>query len=200
MFWSSISPFRSFTPTVPRTCPPGVWQGRQAPGFWHPKAKALLAPVKSRKGDMISGKPWYVQNTEQDVLMMYWYPSPDLFFMILQPSSPVFVEASHCSFWTSTSRALHEAQPRRLWRCFVGAALMVLLTLSLSFETGGCVHIIFCSKPGRCVENKERFLYLVQVWRDFLVFVMFHWNSIGGNILRTPKSAFHIAKKHVDWS
>ena len=24
----------------PPTCPPGVWQGRQAPGFWHPKAKA----------------------------------------------------------------------------------------------------------------------------------------------------------------
>lgn len=24
----------------PPTCPPGIWQGRQAPGFWHPKAKA----------------------------------------------------------------------------------------------------------------------------------------------------------------
>lgn len=31
---------RSVRMLRPPTCPPGVWQGRQSPGFWHPKAKA----------------------------------------------------------------------------------------------------------------------------------------------------------------
>ena len=35
------NPHHQYHGSMLRTCPPGVWQGRQAPGFWHPKAKAV---------------------------------------------------------------------------------------------------------------------------------------------------------------
>ena len=114
----SISP-RSWPPTpmpLPRTCPPGVWQGRQAPGFWHPKAKAPwpgpgvyrytceaeviflekkdhdLFLVMLKKGNMIPVNPdMSIHEHLQDVLISI---PPESSFMILQLSSS---QQQHCT-------------------------------------------------------------------------------------------------------
>lgn len=177
-----------------------LWSRGNFPG--ETRSWPVLGDVEEGEHDTVN-PGMSIQNTSR----MYWYPSPDSSFMILQTSSPVFAEASHCSFSTSnsmhplnksTARGAATSPLTMFRRCSIDGVVEFFL-----WGWRVCPYHFFVLNQDSVLKTKERFLYMLQGWRDFLVILPvpleFHWRK-HLRILRTSKSAFHRATKDIDWS